>query len=179
MHPTRGWALRGTTQLIRAALLNNLPRVLQLVQLSAPIDLVEAIEKMSALHWASREGHERVAKALLDGKYEGRGADVNFRRLGGSWPPLMYASWYGHEGVVRLLLERGARLELQGERGWTALHCAVEGDHAVVLEALCSTQGAAAALALRNSDDETPLAAAIEDGSAACEAVLRAHGAPK
>jgi hypothetical protein len=31
----------------------------------------------SALIWASRESHERVVKALLDGKYEGRGADAN------------------------------------------------------------------------------------------------------
>ena len=177
VHPTAGYTLRGTTQLIRAALLNNLPRVLQLVQLGAPIDLVEEGNKMSALHWACNEGHEHVAKALLDGKYEGRGADVNLQHLGIVWTPLMAASRRGREGVVRLLLERGARLELQDSTSWTALHSAVYSNHAVLLEALCSAQGAAAALAQRDSNGQKPLALAIASGRAACEAVLRAHGA--
>ena len=90
----------------------------------------------------------------------------------------MAASSQGHEGVVRLLLERGARLELQSSNGWTALHWVVQSNHAVVLEALCSAQGAAAALALRGSLGQTPLGYAIACGHAACEAVLRAHGAP-
>ena len=58
---------------MRAALKNNLPRVLQLVQLGAPIELVNA-SGWTALHWACYYGLERAAKALLDGKYEGRGA---------------------------------------------------------------------------------------------------------
>ena len=178
MRPGGGWALHGTTQLIRAALLNNLPRVLQLVQLGAPLDLGEETNKMSALHWASCDGHERVAKALLDGKYEGRGADVNLLPPR-SCTPLMAASLQGHEGVVRLLLERGARLDLQSLAGDTALHYAVIYDHAVLLEALCSTQGATAALALRDVYGQTPLKYAIAHGHAACEAVLRAHGAPE
>ena len=96
----------------------------------------------------------------------------------GGLAPLMAASLEGHEGVVRLLLERGARLELQDHMdGDTALHYAVDRNHAAVLEALCSAQGAATALALRNSFGQTPLALAIVLGHAACEAVLRAHGA--
>jgi hypothetical protein len=39
-HP--GWGtIQGTTQLIRAAILNNLPRVLQLVRLGAPLNLLD------------------------------------------------------------------------------------------------------------------------------------------
>ena len=72
----------------------------------------------------------------------------------------MRASWQGHEGVVHLLLERGARLELQDAFGYTALHWAVRFNHAAVLEALCSAQGAAAALALRDNFGRTPLAMA-------------------
>ena len=79
---------------------------------------------------------------------------------------------------MRLLLERGARLELQSSAGNTALHYAVYSNQAIVLEALCSAQGAAAALALRDRAGRTPLALAIVQGRAACEAVLRAHGAP-
>jgi hypothetical protein len=72
--------IEGSTALIRAAALNNLPRVLQLVQLGAPLDVFdEDFLGRSALHWASELGHEHVAKALLDGKYERCGAKVDLR----------------------------------------------------------------------------------------------------
>ena len=89
----------------------------------------------------------------------------------------MHASWLGREAVVRLLLERGARLELQDEEGWTAMHWAIVDNRAGVLELLCSAPGAAAALALGDHTLRSPLAKAILRGHAACEAVLRAHGA--
>ena len=171
---------KGTTQLMRAAYLNNLPRVLQLIQLGAPLDLVGESYGSSALHWASRMGHEHVAKALLDGKYEGRGATVDLHTVRGQ-TPLMRASFSGRESVVRLLLSRGAKQELQSDIGFTELHYAVDGDHPAVVALLCAAPGAAAALALKTSaarGSRTPLAHAIHRGRAACEAVLRAHGAP-
>ena len=90
----------------------------------------------------------------------------------------MVASQSGHEGVVRLLLARGARQELQDSGGWTALHAAVNSDHAGTVALLCAAPGAAAALALRNNAGHTPLGLAVERGRSTCEAVLRAHGAP-
>ena len=167
-------ALTDTTQLIRAALRNDLPRVRQLVQLGAPLELADKSHHYPALHWACREGFERVAEALLDGKYEGRGAEVD--RAAGDWTPLALASYHGHEGVVRHLLARGARLELQGVLSYTALHLAVLCNKHGVVAALCGAAGAASALALRNKDGRTPLALAIHYHRAACEAVLRAHG---
>ena len=169
--------LHGSTQLIRAALLNNLPRVLQLVQLGAPLnDFDKGHNCVSALHWACRVGFERVAEALLDGKYEACGAEVDSMVASGL-TPLTLAICYGHEGVVRLLLARGARQELQGELGYTALHWAVNCNKPGVVAILCGAAGAAAALALRDSSGRTPLALAIQFHHAACEVVLRAHGA--
>ena len=171
--------LAGTTQLMRAAILNNLPRVLQLIQLGAPLDLVDETWGWSALHWASREGHEHVVQALLDGKYEGRSATIDLRCMSG-WTALMGASFKGHESVVRLLLSRGAKQELQKDNGFTALHSAVIGNHPGVVALLCAAPGAAAALALKTRaglGSRKPLALAIHHGRAACEAVLRAHGA--
>ena len=176
VHPRHGYAISGTTQLMRAAALNNLPRVLQLVQLGAPLELKDMRVGWTALQWACWFGHEHVARALLDGKIEGRGAEVDARGEGG-WTPLMMASQKGHEGVVRLLLARGARPELQNSYSWTALHWAIDNDHAGIVELLCAAPGAAAALALRDTGGRTPFGFAIAHGRAACEAALRAHGA--
>jgi ankyrin repeat protein len=167
----------GSTQLIRAALRNDLLRVRHLVQLGAPINAVDKGHyRFSALLWACCEGFERVAEALLDGKYEGRGAEVHSLVVRG-WTPLIFASRYGHEGIVRLLLARGARQELQGMHGYTALHWAVSFNEPGVVAILCGAAGAAAALAVRDSSGRTPLAHAIYCHRVACEAVLRAHGA--
>ncbi len=85
--------------------------MLQLIQLGAPLDLVDQTG-CSALGWASELGHERIAKALLDGKHEGRGATVDVRYQHNS-TPLMEVTKEGHEAIVRLLLSRGAEQELR------------------------------------------------------------------
>jgi ankyrin repeat protein len=169
----------GTTQLIRAALLNNLPRVLQLIQLGAPLDLVDESEHgYSALHWACSEGYEHVAKALLAGKFEGKGATVDLPDKSGR-TPLMSACLSGHVALVRLLIENGANQVLQDEDGHAALHYALDwDDNLCVVALLLAAPGAAAALVLKMKDPEwTPLKMAIINGHTACEAALRAAGA--
>lgn len=123
---------------------------------------------------------EHVAEALLDGKYEGRCATADLVDSDQA-TPLMRASW-GHEAVVRLLLSRGAKQELQDRKGWTALHYAVISDCPDVVALLCAAPGAATALAIKTDDSLgscTPLELAISYDRAACEAVLRTHGAPE
>ncbi len=164
----------GSTQLIRAVLLNNLPRVLQLVQLGAPLDLAATSPHFSALLWACNYGYELVVDALLDGKYEGRGATID--DVGSGYTPLSMACYIGHEGLVRLLLARGARQELQPALG-SALHLAVQGNQASIVALLSAASGFAAALVLQDGDGRTPLALAIYRGFAGCEAALRARGA--
>jgi hypothetical protein len=173
-----GITIEASTQLMRAAIFNNLPRVLQLIQLGAPLDLVDE-EDYSALHWASWLGHEQVVKALLDGKYKGRGATVDLRDTEGK-TGLMHACTAGREAVVRLLLSRGAKQGPQDLSGDTALLSAIRYGHAGIVKLMCVAPGAAAALALKTGSSRyccTPLALAISRGHAACEAVLRAHGA--
>ena len=169
--------VESATQLIRAVVLNNLPRVLQLIQLGAPLDLDDE-QCFSPLDWACDMGHEHVAKALLDGKYEGRGATVDSQSKRGV-TPLMSAVMRGREASVRLLLSRGAKVELPDNNGHTALHHAVNCDQAGVVALLCAAPGAAFALALKTRSGFTPLTVAVDHGHENCEAVLRAHGAPE
>ena len=132
-HPWWG-TFRGTTQLIRAAILNNLPRVRQLIQLSAPLDLVDKRWSCSALQCASQEGHEHAVKALLDGKYEGKGANVDVRDGLGE-TPLMWACGERLEAVARMLLSRGANVAARNVSGRTALSYAYTDSMKALLKA--------------------------------------------
>ena len=120
-----------------------------------------------------------MSRRFLDSKYDGR--NVVDTTAGGEGhdmvTPLGLASQRGCIGVVRLLLARGARQEVQTAFGSTALHEAVAYNKPAVVELLCSAAGADAALALRDRLGRTPLAIAVASGRAACEAVLRARGA--
>ena len=102
-----------------AAHTGNEQRVRELVAAGAPLDLVDANLGYSALRWASWLGHVRVAKLLLDGKFEVKGADINLQDKNGV-SPLMSACYSGHEAFVRLLERDG---EIIGERrGETEIH---------------------------------------------------------
>ena len=82
----------------------------------------------------------RIAKLLLDGKYEGKGAGVNLRTSSG-YTALIWASFNGHEAVVRLLLERGADVTLRTISGRTVLSLARSHTRAAVV-ALLEAHGA-------------------------------------
>ena len=94
----------------------------------------------TALLFESASGHARIAKLLLDGKYEGKGAAINLQGSNGD-TALIWASFKGHEAVVRLLLERGADVTLRSTSGRTALYYARYHNHAAVV-ALLEARGA-------------------------------------
>ena len=165
--------IEGTTQLIRASILNNLPRVLQLIQLGAPLDIVDQTYERPALVWASYMGHEHVVAALLEGKY--KGADVE--QVCNGWTPLETASFWGHVGVVRTLLVRGAK-QVRPGRTDTAMFWAAYNNHIGVVELLLAAPGASDALKTKYIG-RTPLKVAVDHGLAEIEALLRAAGAPE
>ena len=106
----RDW--RGATQLIRAAVGNDLERVRQLVRLGCPNVNAEDTGGSTALHFASRDGHEAIARELL-----AQGADVNIKENIG-FTPLMDASYCGRLAVVRLLSDApGVDLAARGTSG--------------------------------------------------------------
>ncbi|KAK2792751.1 Glycerophosphocholine phosphodiesterase [Onygenales sp. PD_12] len=81
----------------------------------------------TALHVAARFGHDKCAKALLDGSQDQK-ADTELAENTYSWTPLFIACVDGSLGVVELLIEAGADLERFDSSGWTAKeHAALRG----------------------------------------------------
>lgn len=71
----------------------------------------DANDRQLALAMASKFGHNEMVKSLLDAgedpnRYNPAGSDAHST-------PLHQAAWAGHENVVSLLLERGARLNIK------------------------------------------------------------------
>ena len=93
----RDW--RDMTQLIRAARNKDSERVRQLFRLGCPtavVNVQNADDSWTALHYASGRGHEAVVRELL--------AHVNVKDNEG-WTPLLYASLCGRLADVRLLCD--------------------------------------------------------------------------
>jgi ankyrin repeat protein len=68
--------------------------------------------------------------------------------------PLAVAADEGHVGVVRLLLERGAKVNIAGQFGYTALHVGAGGGHEEVVSVLLSS---GADSSIKSRDDSTAL----------------------
>jgi len=69
------------------------------------------------------DGDARIATLLLDGKYEGKGANINLRNK--RWcTPLHVACCSLNEAVVIRLIENGADVTLENNHGQTALELA-------------------------------------------------------
>ncbi|KAK4077003.1 uncharacterized protein Triagg1_3970 [Trichoderma aggressivum f. europaeum] len=90
--------------LITASSRGDVDMVRILLLAGAEADSKDIVFGRTALSWASAGGHMAVAEFLLQ-----MAADVNSQDNDG-WTPLRRASERGHEDVVRLLLEKGAKI---------------------------------------------------------------------
>ncbi|CAN0434989.1 ankyrin repeat domain-containing protein 39 [Lampetra fluviatilis] len=88
----------------------------------------------TGLHYASRNGHEAVCRALLS-----HGALVNAQTPGGA-TALSRAAYCGHATIVSLLFKHGADCGLRDSDGMTALHKVAEGGHLSVCKLLVQQQ---------------------------------------
>ena len=121
-----------------------------------PADRVDGGDTVSAsLHELVRRGDYDSLLARLNG-----GADVE--EVHGDYTPLGLASQQGRADMVKLLIERGANLNVQlntrgvpwSGGGWTPLHHAVARDHRRVASLLLE---AGADVSARNDSGRTPL----------------------
>jgi ankyrin repeat protein len=83
-------------------------------------ELVHAQGGMTPLHFAARQGHIDVARALLDA-----GVNVNQLKGGDHTSPLLVAAINGQFDLGALLLERGANPNLASDNGVTPLYAAL------------------------------------------------------
>jgi len=74
---------------------------------------------------------KKVVKLLLE-----RGDDVNDRSRRMNRTPIMWAAQGGYDDTVRLLLTKGARTDLTGIDGKTAMMLACEEEHPSTVEIL-------------------------------------------
>lgn len=105
-----------------------------------------------------------------------KGADVNTRYKGRGWPSfpnaLFAASSKGHERIVRMLLDNGAKLNTVS--GWSELAHAISGGNMEVLKMLLESGADVNALDMELG---TPLYAAVKQGDEAATRMLLNNGA--
>jgi ankyrin repeat protein len=95
--------------------------------LSTPTDF-------SALQSACQEGQIDRVRELLD-----QGVDQNTDPgMPRGMTPLMLAAWQGHDEIVRLLVDRGAKIDYQDGDGFTAITLAAGEDFWKVVEFLAA-----------------------------------------
>eukprot|EP00966_Prymnesium_polylepis_P112764 2608013-Prymnesium_polylepis.2 len=105
------------------------------------------------------------------------GADVNELKMDGSKATALYiASQEGHEGVVQLLLERGAVVDCEMDDGWTPLFQACWLGHEGVVRRLLEHGGASVNHPEQESGS-SPLYVACEEGHLMSVRVLLERGA--
>jgi uncharacterized protein len=133
----------GGTILMTAARAGNAEIVRLLLEHGADVNAKGDVYGETALVWAAQENHAEAAAVLI-----AHGADVNARtnplerakdRFGlegvltilphGSWSPLMYAARQGSLETARMLVDRGASLNLTDPDNSTALVLAIINGH--------------------------------------------------
>ena len=117
------WLAQGAdknAELGNAVIANDMERVTYLVENGADAGTRDG-DGYTALGNAVRFGYAPIAKYLIEHK-----ADTNATDLSG-WTPLMYAAWIDDDGLVRLLLAHGAKIDFTKEgSGLTPLAIAAQ-----------------------------------------------------
>lgn len=122
------------------------------------------------LHTATLEQANDAVELLLE-----RGADPNLPDAQLGWTALHWSASVGDVECVRLLLDKGAKVDTADQHGRTVAHVAAGNVNPDVLQVLLQH---GASLAARDHHGATPLHAAIRAGQTSVVAWLLNHGAP-
>lgn len=126
------------------------------------------------LMYAAYVGHDNIVNLLLDFPVDVNGRTRNRKKNYGA-TPLMLASSCGNDTVVYFLLQNGAKIDAQDNRGWTSLYYATYQGHANVAKMLLDND---ADSEIRDHDmGMTPLLIAAREGHEVIFEMLLRHGA--
>ncbi|CAM9734605.1 unnamed protein product [Chrysoparadoxa australica] len=129
-----------------AAECGDVERLSELIKVGLPINAPDGIG-FTPLLYACGSGRVEAARLLLDS-----GSDCNYGA--GTVTGLGLASKRGALDVVKLMLQRGARVAATDETGKTALHLACMGGHAEIAQELLDAK---AGIHASDNKGDTPL----------------------
>jgi ankyrin repeat protein len=146
----------------------SLSEVQRLIAAGVPVDVRDDLGSTPLLD-AAWAGNIDIADFLIR-----HGADVNAHHWEAGSTPLQYAVLTGRTGMVRLLVNAGARTAGSYRNGQGILHMAAARGNVPIIELLLAAKADLQAL---DSNGNTPLdSAVLHDQRGAVEALLR-HGA--
>ena len=123
------------SQLIVSAFQGNLSEIKKALSRGADVNY-ETLEGFSALVIASKNGHHKIVKLLIENR-----ADIDALQTGKS--ALMHAIENGHHKTVKLMLKNGAKVDLLDTLHWkTALMYAINCAQFEVVNMLILQYGA-------------------------------------
>ena len=115
-------AVNGNTALMMAAFKRDGDTVRALLDKGAKVNQ----PGWTALHYAAASGDAAIAQLLIE---RGAKLDALSPRSSGAVTPLMMAAREGQDGIVRLLLAKGANAGLKNTEGFTAAQLAKQAGH--------------------------------------------------
>jgi len=115
-------AVNGNTALMMAAFKRDGDTVRALLDKGAKVNQ----PGWTALHYAAASGDAAIAQLLIE---RGAKLDALSPRQSGAVTPLMMAAREGQDGIVRLLLAKGANAGLKNTEGFTAAQLAKQAGH--------------------------------------------------
>lgn len=115
-------AFNGNTALMMAAFKRDGDTVRALLDKGAKVNQ----PGWTALHYAAASGDAAIAQLLIE---RGAKLDALSPRPSGAVTPLMMAAREGQDGIVRLLLAKGANAGLKNTEGFTAAQLAKQAGH--------------------------------------------------
>ena len=121
------------------------------------------------LLWASSYGHNKLIKILLE-----CGASTHNTTGITGRTPLHKAASNGHIETVKLLISKGADVNIKDENGWTPLHLATLNRHLKLVKLLVSK---GANINTESDYAYTPLQFALSSKHTKIAEFLKSHGA--
>ena len=159
----------GVTPLMLSALYDK-PSAFQLLLQKRADPCLKGNNGSSLLHYATQGENTSIMNNLLS-----LGLDIDSRDTQGA-TPLMYAAAFDKQSAFQLLIEKGADPSLKADRGFSLLHCAVQGGNPSIINKLLSL-GLDIDCRQDVPFDRTPLMCAAADGKQSAFEMLIQNGA--